>query len=662
MKKKLVSFSSKPFIVCLPTYLGTYSHKTKRLHTYTHTHRVNIQAERFISFPKTMYPYPEHFIIRYPGGRIVPVIAVDQLPDWIQLAGVPREIDAQRAVGMTSLGSSIVKDNNNGGNEGVIEPYEVHLRVDRIRAILSGRNDEEDQKRVGANSGSSSSVQRGYAVEDSKGKGKGLGDVAMPDVRINAVRKSSTKDNSEPQNENHATKASIIDCDSSNDSGIVSPVLSIPGRIEQGAPAEAQVQHPKNTKNQESLQKQTLPNTEPMLSASRHSNSPLESSGAMNTRERQQPHVQQIPIRPQMTEEMLRGREKYHQHQHPHPHQQQHVTRRIMRENTPNSHHHHQQFGVHGGNPDTLFCRHWCHHGTCKWGWECRYQHRMPMDVKGLREVGLRDFPTWYLLLMGGGGGGSVPQLPAVASTSTPLSTSTAIFSGKSSGFVLEKDETGRPVQRHPVDGDHFEGLGSVGSTSPAHATTHQHQFSKPYQRHHPSDIELRLMEGRMSALLSGSTTMSNRQKLKRIREMRTLFLYSSSSPSTSLLATDNNSNNYDLTDLVIPNAEHPHHRNHDHKQLPRPYHHHSHSPSHTNLHNNHNVNMTVDTPSLSTASAGTIRQGVGRPSSSASPGFGHKEGMEVGRLTPVSSDEDLSEAALERDTKLREEKLVDVD
>ncbi|KAK7417971.1 hypothetical protein QQX98_004273 [Neonectria punicea] len=47
------------------------------------------------------------------------------------------------------------------------------------------------------------------------------------------------------------------------------------------------------------------------------------------------------------------------------------------------------------------FCRHWCHHGTCKWGLACRFQHAMPNDFEGLAAVGLADFPDWWLAAVG---------------------------------------------------------------------------------------------------------------------------------------------------------------------------------------------------------------------------------------------------------------------
>ncbi|RGP74349.1 transcription factor [Fusarium longipes] len=46
-------------------------------------------------------------------------------------------------------------------------------------------------------------------------------------------------------------------------------------------------------------------------------------------------------------------------------------------------------------------CRHWCHHGVCKWGLDCHYEHIMPTSPAGLTEVGLSKFPDWWLQARG---------------------------------------------------------------------------------------------------------------------------------------------------------------------------------------------------------------------------------------------------------------------
>jgi len=72
----------------------------------------------------------------------------------------------------------------------------------------------------------------------------------------------------------------------------------------------------------------------------------------------------------------------------------------------------------------SIYCRHWCHHGTCRWGYNCRYQHAMPATADGLREVGLADFPAWWTAAMelalsgglgAGGGAGSMGFVNPVA-------------------------------------------------------------------------------------------------------------------------------------------------------------------------------------------------------------------------------------------------------
>ncbi|KAG5760938.1 hypothetical protein H9Q72_010947 [Fusarium xylarioides] len=46
-------------------------------------------------------------------------------------------------------------------------------------------------------------------------------------------------------------------------------------------------------------------------------------------------------------------------------------------------------------------CRHWCHHGVCKWGRDCHYEHVMPLTAEGLGEVGLTGHPDWWLQAQG---------------------------------------------------------------------------------------------------------------------------------------------------------------------------------------------------------------------------------------------------------------------
>lgn len=52
-------------------------------------------------------PWPSHFVLRDTGkGKVkaVPLIAVDELPATLHIAGVPRSFELDEAVGMLNLG------------------------------------------------------------------------------------------------------------------------------------------------------------------------------------------------------------------------------------------------------------------------------------------------------------------------------------------------------------------------------------------------------------------------------------------------------------------------------------------------------------------------------------------------------------------------------
>ena len=48
----------------------------------------------------------------------------------------------------------------------------------------------------------------------------------------------------------------------------------------------------------------------------------------------------------------------------------------------------------------TGYCLHWCIHGICKWGPRCRFLHQMPETPEEFRSVGLTGYPRWYIDLM----------------------------------------------------------------------------------------------------------------------------------------------------------------------------------------------------------------------------------------------------------------------
>ncbi|KAI3323592.1 hypothetical protein HD806DRAFT_93109 [Xylariaceae sp. AK1471] len=51
----------------------------------------------------------------------------------------------------------------------------------------------------------------------------------------------------------------------------------------------------------------------------------------------------------------------------------------------------------HNNSTTKIYCRHWCHTGRCKWDDACRYRHDMPNTARELREVGLDGgYPGWW--------------------------------------------------------------------------------------------------------------------------------------------------------------------------------------------------------------------------------------------------------------------------
>lgn len=352
-----------------------------------------------------MHSSVDHFIVRPDAddgtpGPIVPLVAVDQLPDWMQLSGVPRELDAEQTIGLANLGIVDKKDDNN---------FEVRLHHGKIRAILNSADEKTGL----------------HSSAGGKGKAKANKKKAAPhgETKSKSIEKTASEESL------------------STSTGTSSSTL--PGPVEKPKPPV----HP----------------AERMLSASRHNTANI----AVGT---QTPNsCSERPLRPHMTE----------------------ATRNEPRPAAPKDNTTKQD------KQPTSICRHWCHHGTCKFGLKCRHQHRMPTTVEGLAEVGLKDFPTWYLLMMSGGG------LPGLISMDTMLS-------GHGEGQPS-------PARQHA-------------------AAEQQQQPARPLiQRHVPDApaLDLRLAQERMSALLASSGAVSNRKKLKQLREVRHLLLRGAHAPST---------------------------------------------------------------------------------------------------------------------------------
>lgn len=536
------------------------------------------------------HPHPKHYIVRHPGGRIVPLVAVDQLPDWLRLRGVPREMGAEQAAGMTHVGGSNSgssasppqgwdgrEDGHHGDDQGVPGQccyYEVQLRTDLIRAILTGEGEGggggegkkqhpsgvglDGRQKAAPSSSKKTTTKYGGRNDAKKEKGggrKGKGaSLKLKDIGTT----TNTKEKS------------ILDLDSGSDSGLGSPTSLVSG---QKAAAEVHVhnhQQPQGVKNhlRQDLQMQQISTT---AEASQHNATVV---------------VPDHGLLDSSSSSSNSGDSSSGQHG---GHHQQNATRRILtnkgRSELP------LFLGVHGGDPNTFFCRHWCHHGSCKWGWNCKFLHRMPADAEGLREVGLRDFPTWYLLYL---------------------------------DLNRDQQQPAEALLRGEGPGGNIIDTTTTNNNNTTTAVTWQQQQG------HPSAIDLRLMHGRMSALLSESTAMSKRQKLEQLKEMRALFQQPqrpSSPPSSS----------------SSPPDKHQHQHQHSRRlRYPRPL--------------TDGRQQQKERPAVGGKNASPDAEPEGLEQQllrDMEEGDEEEDQGEVGRLTPYSSDDDLGSSSNKNNKKL---------
>ncbi|KAK3309652.1 uncharacterized protein B0T15DRAFT_10310 [Chaetomium strumarium] len=91
----------------------------------------------------------------------------------------------------------------------------------------------------------------------------------------------------------------------------------------------------------------------------------------------------------------------------------------------------------------TEYCRHWCHHGTCRWGPRCRYLHAMPTTRAELAEIGLSEIPAWWRIATGTATAG----LPSTSLSSHPGNAITTSTTPQPSGL-------GRLAGGHSASGD----------------------------------------------------------------------------------------------------------------------------------------------------------------------------------------------------------------
>ena len=247
-------------------------------------------------------------------GQIVPLIAVDELPEWLDIVGVPRELTAEQTVGLCNLGTI-------PRSEGAF-PVRITTSTPDVLASPPASWAEAAPATL-----EESERQRDLAKPAVEGKG------ADPASARNALKRQQSE----------ATGA---------DTTGVHPASSL--KIPRGP--ECRECSPAG------LQK-SIHNVE-----------------AQSASQQQREHEAQPPKERRACSPMT------------YPDSNKTTSQTVAQ---------------------SEYCRHWCHHGTCKWGIRCRYLHAMLTTHEGLGEVELREVPQWWVVTMLQGAGGSPGMLAA---------------------------------------------------------------------------------------------------------------------------------------------------------------------------------------------------------------------------------------------------------
>ncbi|KAK4156919.1 hypothetical protein C8A00DRAFT_40715 [Chaetomidium leptoderma] len=223
-------------------------------------------------------------------GPIVPLVAVDELPEWLDIVGVPRELSVEQTIGLCNLGTA------------------------------------------------------------SKGKGA---------YAVRAIRQqSAAMKNAEAKQENNAS--AITPQPSPH---LTAPTSSLETKALTPAPPTPAAIH--------AADRMRAHWSEP------HARALGISSSSIHNPQQAQPH------QPQGQQEQQQPSLPAHAH--------------TTTTTTPSGSSGSSNSNSNGPSPSTEYCRHWCYHGTCKWGFRCRYLHAMPTTPRELAEVGLREIPAWWI-------------------------------------------------------------------------------------------------------------------------------------------------------------------------------------------------------------------------------------------------------------------------
>ncbi|KAI0874116.1 hypothetical protein GGS24DRAFT_460641 [Hypoxylon argillaceum] len=283
-------------------------------------------------------------------GPSVPLIAIDQLPTWVDVLGVPRELNREQVINLSRLGVA---------PKG--KPYEVYITP----ALSSGPNIRGSQMNPTARPFVSqrSQVSRGENTMSSNGRQikDGTASASMPGNSIGGhppIGLQQRMASPAPLNlapENPYPVLYKVGSDKTR-----STVQRRKDLAEH--PAERLLQASKTS----DLRHTKEAGYNPLSSVSSRSSS-FSSSTTTVTTKRPNMSTSQRGLNSNVSSNKNKSRASATQ-----------------KTNKPHK--------------SKIHCRNWCQHGTCRFEKKCRYLHEMPLTAQGLREAGLADYPSWWVV------------------------------------------------------------------------------------------------------------------------------------------------------------------------------------------------------------------------------------------------------------------------
>ncbi|KAJ4417758.1 hypothetical protein N0V85_001729 [Neurospora sp. IMI 360204] len=342
-----------------------------------------------------MIPRPQFFVVRpdtevlrndtgaiqREQGPMVPLVAVDELPDWIDI-GLPRELTVEQTIGLYNLG--MVPHNGDAYRVRIIEPNsqeEFVWKRDSSKATL-------------VSSGACTPGQRTTAHPEQSQRVPYNGTAAPTGRNPNSIHPSSSAEPSSHTAHPSMAAASPNPTRLTRAEDEAMHTMRWADLVERSIARDTEAQDPRchSTLLAPPPSPQIAPHSHPTVI--RDGMSAIGTTSTADQRESVPHNTMATPPKPAANTDAATTTSN---------------TTTVAA----------NPAGVSPGSNTTSantassapvpqeYCRHWCQHGTCKWGTFCRHKHAMPTTLEGLLEVGLCEIPAWWIAATGIGMGTS---------------------------------------------------------------------------------------------------------------------------------------------------------------------------------------------------------------------------------------------------------------